>query len=67
MNNVDIAITKVRELQSMIFSPDSSPNILFKKTQEITEYMNLASKEIKTNYEEISRKLTERMNGRNPE
>ena len=67
MNNVDIALGKVRELQSQIFSPDASPNSLFKKTQEIVESMNLASKEIQANYEEISRKLTEKMNGRNPD
>jgi hypothetical protein len=62
MNNVDIAISKVRELQQLIYSPDSSPNSLFKYTQEIMKYMDLASKEINSNYEEISRKLTEQLN-----
>lgn len=62
MNNVDIAITKVRELQSLFYSSDASPNSLFKKSQEVIEYMNKASVEINANYKEISRKLTEQMN-----
>lgn len=62
MNNVDIAMGKVRELQQMFYSPDASPNSLFKKSQEVVQYMELASKEIRTNYEEISRKLTQQMN-----
>lgn len=62
MNNVDLAIQKVRELQQLFFSPDSSPNSLFKASQEVIEFMDRASKEINTNYEEISRKLTEQMN-----
>lgn len=62
MNNVDIAMGKVRELQQMFYSPDASPNTLFKKSQEVVQYMELASKEIRTNYEDISRKLTQQMN-----
>lgn len=63
MNNVDLAIAKVRELQSLIFSPDASPNSLFKKTQEVMEFMNGASKEIQVNYKTISEQLTRKMNG----
>lgn len=62
MNNVDIAITKVRELQAFIFDKNASPQALFDKTQEVIEYMHKASTEINANYEEISRKLTEQMN-----
>ena len=62
MNNVDIAISKIRELQEYFFNSDSSPNILFKKSQEVIEYMNKASIEINTNYAEISKKLTEQLN-----
>lgn len=62
MNNVDLAMAKVRELQQMFYSPDASPNSLFKKSQEVIEFMELASKEIRTNYEDISRKLTQQMN-----
>jgi transposase len=62
MNNVDLAITKVRELQSLFYDANSSPNSLFKKSQEVIEFMNKASVEINTNYKEISRKLTEQMN-----
>ena len=62
MNNVDIAIQKVRELQQLFFNPNSSPNSLFKASQELIDYMNKASMEINTNYEEISAKLTEQFN-----
>lgn len=62
MNNVDVAVEKLRELQSLIYDRDSSPNKLFQKTQQIMLYMDKASKEINTNYAEISRKLTEQMN-----
>lgn len=62
MNSVDIATIKVRELQTMIFDNSICNNDLFKKTQEIIRQMELASQEIKTNYEEISEKLTRQMN-----
>lgn len=62
MNSVDVAMVKVRELQSMIFDHNISNNDLFKKTQEVIQQMQLASQEIKTNYEEISEKLTKQMN-----
>ena len=62
MNNVDIATQKLRELQQAIYSYDSSPNSLFKKTQEIMDIMAKASREINTNYETISKKLTEQWN-----
>jgi len=63
MNNVDIAILKVRELQSLIFDNNSNNNILFTKTQEVIQVMEKASVEINANYEDISRKLTDDMNG----
>jgi len=62
MNSVDLAIAKVRELQSLLYDTNSSPNSLFKKTEEVIQYMNDASREINTNYEEISDKLTKQMN-----
>jgi len=62
MNSVDLAIAKVRELQSQLYDNNSSPNSLFKKTEEIIQCMNDASREINTNYEEISDKLTKQMN-----
>lgn len=62
MNNVDLAIVKLRELQQLFFNSDASPNILFKKSVEIVEIMEKGSKEIKVNYEEISKKLTDEMN-----
>ena len=61
-NNVDIAMQKVRQLQAMIFDYNKSSNDLFKFTNEVIKSMEAASQEIKSNYEEISRKLTEEMN-----
>lgn len=62
MNNVDIATQKLRELQAKIYDYNTSPNDLFKFTNEIMPYMDKASKEIQTNYKEISEKLTKQMN-----
>jgi len=62
MNNVDLATQKLRELQQKIFDFNTSPNDLFKFTNEIMPFMDKASKEIQTNYREISEKLTAEMN-----
>lgn len=62
MNNVDIAISEIRQLQQYIFDPSKSPNDVFAFTTQIIQTMEKASKEINTNYEEISAKLTEQMN-----
>jgi len=62
MNNVDLATQKLRELQSMIYDYNTSPNDLFKFTNEIMPFMDRASREIETNYKEISEKLTAQMN-----
>jgi len=62
MNNVDLATQKLRELQSLIYDYNTSPNDLFKFTNEIMPFMDKASKEIQTNYREISEKLTAEMN-----
>jgi hypothetical protein len=66
MNNVDIATTKIRQLQQALFDPSKSPNDLFAMTNDILKSMELASKEINTNYETVSRKLTDLMNGNPP-
>ena len=62
MNNVDLATQKLRELQQKIFDYNTSPNDLFKFTNEIMPFMDRASKEIQTNYKDISEKLTAQMN-----
>lgn len=62
MNNVDLATQKVRELQTMIYDYSISQNELFAKTNEILGFMDKASKEITTNYKDISKKLTDHMN-----
>jgi len=59
---VDIAMQKVRQLQQMLYDNSKSVNDLFKFTNEVIKDMEKASTEIKTNYEEISRKLTEEFN-----
>lgn len=63
-NNVDIAMQKVRQLQQMIFNPRISPQDLFNYTNSIIESMEEATVEIRVNYEEISRKLTEEWSGK---
>ena len=67
MNNVDLATQKLRELQSLMYDYNVSPNELFKKTNEIMPFMDRASKEIQTNYKEISKKLTDHMNTGKPQ
>ena len=62
MNNVDIAIQKVRQLQQMLFDSKLSTDDLFKFTNDVIQSMEKASVEIKTNYETISKQLTEEMN-----
>lgn len=59
-NNVDLAIRKMRILQQMILDPKNSQMDLFKYTEVIMLDMAEASKEIKANFEEISRQLTEK-------
>jgi len=61
-NSVDLAVRKVRELQSLIYDNNASRTDLFNKCEEVILEMNNASKEINTNYEEISEKLTKQLN-----
>ncbi len=66
-NNVDIAMREVRTLQSMILDNKVSNQKVFDHTHLLMQRLEMASKEIKVNYEEISAKLTEQMNtGRVP-
>jgi hypothetical protein len=63
MNNVDLATQKLRILQQMFYDPKNSPTDFFNYTQkEVLPLMDLASQEIRTNYAEISEKLTKQMN-----
>lgn len=62
MNNVDLAILKVREIQQDIYNPDISNTGLFQRTEILMKILSKASAEINTNYEEISAKLTKQMN-----
>lgn len=61
-NSVDLATRKVRELQALVYDNNASRTDLFQKCEEVINYLNDASKEINTNYEEISDKLTKHMN-----
>jgi hypothetical protein len=63
-NNVDLAIKQMRNLQGMFYRHDISDNDLFNYTNEILKTMELASKDIHTNFEDMSKKLTEYMNGK---
>lgn len=67
VNSVDLAIQQLRNLQSMFYRHDMSSNDLFKVTNDIIVTMEQASKEINTNYKEISDKLTKHMNTGRPQ
>jgi hypothetical protein len=60
-NNADLA-KQMRILQELFY--DVTDNDLFARTNEIIQIMEMASKDIHTNFEEVSRSLTEMMNGK---
>ena len=62
INNVDLAMRGLRELQSLTLDNTMSNQKCFDKTCEIMQRMEMASQELKTNYADISVKLTEQMN-----
>jgi hypothetical protein len=64
-NNADLVIRELRELQQMVFSFDVSDKDIFNRITKIISTAELASKEIRTNYEEVSKGLTDLMNGKN--
>jgi hypothetical protein len=61
--NNDLAI-QMRILQELFYRHDVTDNDLFARTNEIIQIMEMASKDIHTNFEEVSRSLTEMMNGK---
>lgn len=63
-NNADLAIKKLRVLQEMFYKHNVTDNDLFNFTNEIIKIMDNASKDINTNFEDMSRKLTDFMNGK---
>lgn len=63
-NNADLAIKKLRILQGMFFRHDLSDNDLFNYTNDIIKQVELAAKDINTNFEDVSKKLTDFMNGK---
>jgi len=67
VNNVDLATQQIRQLQQMFFRHDVSPQDLFNFTNKILDTMADASREINTNYKEISEKLTKHMNTGRPQ
>ena len=63
MNNIDLAKQQLRVLQQKLYDTNLSVNQLNNfLEQEVFPKMDKASTEIKTNYEEISKKLTDEMN-----
>jgi hypothetical protein len=62
-NNADLA-KQMRILQELFYRHDVTDNDLFARTNEIIQIMEMASKDIHTNFEEVSRSLTEMMNGK---
>jgi hypothetical protein len=63
-NNADLAIKQMRILQQLFYRHDVTDNDLFNRTNEIIGIMEMASKDIHTNFEEVSKSLTDMMNGK---
>jgi len=63
-NNADLAIKQMRILQQLFYRHDVTDNDLFNRTNDIIKIMETASKDINTNYEELSKSLTDLMNGK---
>lgn len=63
-NNADLAIKQMRILQELFYRHDVTDNDLFSRTNEIIQIMEMASRDIHSNFEEISRSLTNMMNGK---
>lgn len=62
-NNVDIAKQQLRQLQQKLYDYNVSVNELNKFLEQVVmPQMDLASREIETNYKDISEKLTRHMN-----
>jgi hypothetical protein len=62
-NAVHLAMTKVRELQTLIFDKENNcQKKLFEKCEEVIRYMEKGAVAITANYAQISKKLTDEMN-----
>ena len=62
-NNVDIAKQHLRQLQQKLYDYNASINEINKFLEQVVmPQMDLASKEIETNYRDISEKLTKQLN-----
>lgn len=61
-NSVDIAISQLRNLQTMFYRFDVTDNDLFKEVNSIINTMEQARKELNINYRDISDKLTRHLN-----
>jgi hypothetical protein len=64
INNVDLAIQMVRQLQAKLFDFNTSRQDLFNETTKIIIQMEKAQKDINTNFDEISKQLTDMWNGK---
>lgn len=63
-NNADLVIKELRELQQMVFRFDVTDMDVFNRITKIIGTAELAAKEIRVNYEEVSKELTDLMNGK---
>ena len=62
--NADIAVRELRKLQELFFRHDVTDMDLFNRTNEVINIMQLAAKDIRANFEDISKDLTDMMNGK---
>lgn len=63
-NSADLAIKQLRILQSLFYRHDVTDTDLFNRTNDIVKIMEQSSKDINQNFEDISKKLTDFMNGK---
>jgi phosphotransferase system IIB component len=63
-NNIDIVSLKLKQLKQALRDPTKSVKDLEKMIDDMGENVKLASNEIQINYEQISKRLTDEMNGK---
>ena len=63
-NNIDIVELKLKQLKQALHNPNKSVMDLEKMIDDMQENIKKASAEIDINYEDISERLTDFMNGK---
>ena len=61
-DKIDNTISKFKEFQKMLLDNDTSPNMIYLKTEDLISDFHECSKIIEDKFVDISKKLTEHMN-----